>query len=59
MRDAITKLAILLDLLSDQAGYWRREIWAKDLDQPFCCNGHECGCYGQSNRDVFRPAART
>jgi hypothetical protein len=57
MRDIITKLAILVDLLRDQYGYWRREIWANDLDTPYCCDGRECGCMAQTNRDIFRPTS--
>lgn len=54
IRDVFTKLAILWSLLSDQFGYWRREIWSTDLDRPYCCSGRECGCMGQTNREIFR-----
>lgn len=47
------KLRILLLLLRNAYSEWRTEIWPKDLDAPYCCDGRECGCYGSSLRDVY------
>lgn len=59
MRDFFTKLSILVDMLSDIFETWRDEIWAHDLDERYCCDGRECGCYGATYRDVYRPKQST
>lgn len=60
MRDLLTKLGILKGLLLSAFEEWRKEIWAHDLDTPYCCPGtmwDECGCGGATYRDIYvRPA---
>ena len=33
--------------------YWRKEIWARDPDERYCCNGDLCGCRGATVRWIF------
>lgn len=57
--DWIEKLRILRLMLSIVVDEWRSEIWAKDLDSPYCCSGASvvspCGCGGQTVRDLYNP----
>lgn len=55
MRDAIWKLSVLLDHLSNTFDNWRTAIWDRDPDERYCCDGRECGCYGASIREVYSP----
>jgi len=32
---------------------WKREVWEKDLDQAYCCDGSMCLCRGSSVREVY------
>lgn len=52
MHDVIVKLRILCDMLSSCIEDWRTNVWAKDLDKRYCCDGRECGCYGLTLRQV-------
>jgi hypothetical protein len=56
MRDLILKLQILCYWLADSFRSWRDQVWARDLDSQYCCDGRECGCYGATVRDVLTPA---
>lgn len=55
MADFFTKLRILFDLLAGMWVHWRDDIWPHDLDSRYCCDGRECGCGGQTRRDVYAP----
>lgn len=58
MRDAMTKLRILWDLLNDTCEQWHSEVWSKDLDRRYCCDGRECGCCGATVRDIYAPQSK-
>lgn len=53
MRQIFRKLRILATLLASAYDNWRTEIWKRDLDETFCCNGRECGCYGASVGQIY------
>jgi len=53
MRDFIDKLRILWSLLAGAFRQWKVEVWQRDLDSYYCCNGHECGCYADTVRQVY------
>jgi len=54
MTDIFTKLRILwVHFFLSAFEQWRAEVWRRDLDQNYCCNGHECGCQGISIRDMY------
>lgn len=53
MKDLLIKLIILKDRLMVEFNIWRKEVWSKDLDSNYCCDGRECGCYGASIREVY------
>lgn len=56
MSDVLLKLRILWRAFILRAwAEWRREVWSKDLDALYCCNGRECGCRGATVSDVFDP----
>jgi hypothetical protein len=53
MKDFIFKIRVLFDFLLDACEHWKKEVWNKDLDSYYCCNGYECGCQAVSVRQVF------
>lgn len=57
MSDIVFKLRILLYDLQDSIRIclwsWRREVWERDLDAYYCCDGRECGCNGSSIREIY------
>lgn len=57
MADFFTKLRILCGLLISMWEHWRDDIWPHDLDARYCCDGRECGCCGQTRRDVYAPSS--
>lgn len=58
MSDFLVKLRILWGFVRGSVDTWREEVWSRDLDQHYCCDGRECGCSGQTVRDIFGPAAK-
>lgn len=32
---------------------WFRDVWKQNPDVRMCCDGHECGCYGSTYRDMW------
>lgn len=58
MRGMFVKFRILCVFLCSAVESWRREIWSRDLDELYCCDGRECGCGGKTVRDIFGPAAK-
>ena len=53
IRDWSFKRYILHSMLSSTVEQWKKEVRDKDLDQYYCCNGHECGCMGMSVRQLW------
>ncbi len=51
MKDLIWKLRVLRVLLGEAFDDWKKNIWAKDPDSYYCCNGRECCCQGSSIRE--------
>ncbi len=47
------KIIILYYLLADQIRGWKTEVWDKDLDELYCCDGRECACGGATIGDIF------
>ena len=53
MKDIFTKLRQLY-LWELNAFYeWKHEIWSRDLDERYCCDGKECGCGGMTIRETL------
>ena len=53
MTDIIFKLRFLWPHIMNGYELWKSSIWDKDLDSNLCCDGKECGCGGESIRDVL------
>lgn len=53
MRDVAFKLRILSWMLSEAFGEWKSSIWRLELDGNYCCDGRECGCGGQTLREMW------
>jgi hypothetical protein len=60
MKDLLTKLRILRQMLGSAFEEWREYIWANDLDAHYCCDGNpmECGCGGATWRDIYASKPR-
>jgi len=53
MSDTIFKLRLLAALLRCSFEEWREQIWQRELDAPYCCGGHECGCMATTTRQLY------
>ena len=57
MKQTVDKLRILVRLIASSirgaCRFWRAEIWPSDLDSSYCCDGKDCGCYGDSFRKMY------
>ena len=53
MTDRIWKLRLLCSLLRETFEGWHRDVWKRDLDERYCCDGRECGCYGATIRELW------
>lgn len=53
MADFLDKLRILKMMLQGTYDEWKSEVWAKELDQRYCCDGRECGCMASTVREVY------
>ena len=55
----ITKLKILKMWISDAFHGWHEQIWKRDLDERYCCDGKMCGCGGMTLRDIYLQSPKT
>jgi hypothetical protein len=39
--------------IADNILMWKKDVWAKDLDSHWCCDGRECCCGGITIRQVW------
>ena len=53
MADTLFKLRILRAFLDETFTSWRDQLWDKDLDDRYCCDGNQCCCGGASIREMF------
>lgn len=53
MSDKLFKLRLLVTWMRVSFEEWRKEVWERDLDQRYCCDGRDCMCGGSSVRDVM------
>ena len=53
MRDILFKLKQLYYFLLSAFELWKSDIWDRDLDEPYCCDGRECCCEGLSLRLLY------
>jgi hypothetical protein len=53
LSDLLFKLRVLRFFIWNAVGEWKREIWSADLDAPYCCGGHECGCQASTTRELY------
>jgi len=58
MANVIRKLRILFNLLGAAVEEWHSEIWTRDLDETYCCNGYECGCGAVTRGETYEWAFR-
>lgn len=54
LSDALFKLRILWWILSTNFSGWREDVWRKELDSHYCCNGRECCCGGDTIRNLWK-----
>jgi hypothetical protein len=50
--DILKKLKAFWPYLQMAFESWKSDIWDKDLDELYCCNGKECCCGGLSVRET-------
>jgi hypothetical protein len=57
MRDWIFKRKMLVlsmvDAITGVWKWWNDEIKDANLDDRYCCDGYECGCGGQTLRQIW------
>lgn len=51
--DLIFKIRVLKMMVTASYEEWRDHVWSRDLDEPFCCDGRECGCGGDTVREMW------
>ncbi|MCP5078972.1 MAG: hypothetical protein GY951_13065 [Psychromonas sp.] len=51
--DTLFKFKQLYYFLLQGYEAWRAEIWDKDLDEGYCCDGRECLCQGETVREAY------
>ncbi len=59
IKNLIFKLQVLAALLEESFRYWKDSIYAKDPDEPYCCDGGSvptniCGCHGATVREMYQ-----
>lgn len=53
MADLSFKLRVLRCLLIAAYQEWRGTVWLRDADAPYCCDGRECCCGGETIREMW------
>lgn len=58
--DTLFKVKCLFTIfLTSAFDDWKTNLWRKDLDSFYCCNGRECGCYGTTYRELYQRRMKT
>lgn len=52
--DLLWKLALLPRFLKSGYCSWTTEIWRRDPDERYCCDGAMCCCGGIALREAYR-----
>jgi hypothetical protein len=53
MKQIIPKLKILLIILMSAFDEWKTQVYPRDIDGHYCCNGDYCGCGGMTIRELY------
>lgn len=53
MNDIVFKISLLRLFFCQAIDEWRQEIFNRDLDDRYCCDGRECGCGGATVREMY------
>jgi len=53
MGDILVKLRILWRVIRVAIADWRAQVWRRELDEHYCCDGHMCGCGAATVREVY------
>lgn len=57
MRDILFKLRVLYMMLchgiEGAIAEWKSDVWRKELDSRYCCDGRECGCGATTVRELY------
>lgn len=53
MNNTLWKIKMLCLFIMGAFEDWKSNIWVRDPDQNYCCDGRECACGGYSVREVF------
>lgn len=53
MTDFFFKLRILRLMVTSSFSEWRTDVWKRELDAYYCCDGRECGCMGTTVRELW------
>ena len=53
MSDILFKLRVLRMMLAGTFHEWRKDVWKRELDYPYCCDGRECGCMASTVRELY------
>ena len=54
MNDFFFRIRLLPLFLIDGFKSWKYEMYRRELDEYYCCNGHECGCGGVTVREMYK-----
>ncbi|MCG7932327.1 MAG: hypothetical protein N0E44_20090 [Candidatus Thiodiazotropha lotti] len=52
MADFLFKIKLLWWFVDEAIRNWRNEVWQRDLDERYCCDGNECACGGVTVREM-------
>lgn len=55
MRDLYLKLRILFGFFRAAFREWRTDVWPRELNEQYCCDGRECGCFGATVYEIYGP----
>lgn len=53
--DLMWKIRSLFGFVRSGYESWKREVWERDPDERFCCDGKMCACRGSTVREVYTP----
>lgn len=53
MGDLWFKVRVLRMFVAGAFDQWKDEIWRREVDQPYCCDGRECGCGAMTVRECY------
>ena len=51
--DRLKKIKVLYWMILSTYEAWKEDLWSRDLDDIYCCDGRDCACGGATIEEMW------